>query len=385
MVKMLQVFSNWKWTGPAEHALNAAVYFMKKGNGVVFACADPPVPVEDSLSKRAREAGLAMIDGLYLNKHFNPWQNARDIFRLRARMQKDRFQLIHTHLSNDHLLVAGAAALGKRRVPIIRTVYDGPELPPTPRNRMIINHYTDSLITVSQAAKQAIVRDYTVPADRIQTICPGVDANYFNPLIDGRAARERFGIAGQAPVVGIVARVQRHRRFEILLQALSQVIREMPRLKALIIGRGTHIEEVAMQPVHRLGLANNVILTGYHLEGYRELLAALDVKIFLVPGSDGSCRAVREAMAMGKPVIAANRGMLPELVEDGVSGLVVDDTPELLAQAIVRLAGDAPLRRKMGEAARQRICREYSLEGQMEKVEAVYRQALTSITDAAAG
>jgi len=183
-------------------------------------------------------------------------------------------------------------------------------------------------------------------------------------------------------VVGIVARVQRHRRFEVLLQALSRVVKELPRLKALLIGRGTHIEEVAVKPVRELGLANTVILTGYHLEGYRELLAALDVKIFLVPGSDGSCRAVREAMAMGKPVIAANRGMLPELVEDGVSGLVVDDTPELLAQAIVRLAKDVPLRRKMGEAARQRICREYSLDLQLEKVEAVYRQALASIADA---
>ncbi len=385
MLTMLHLFSNWKWTGPSEHALNTAVYFMKKGYGVVFACAKPPLPVEDSLMHRAREAKLTVEDGLYLNKHCNPWQNVRDILRLRACMRANRFQLIHTHLPNDHLLTAGAFALGARRIPVIRTVYDGLALPPTLRNRMIINHYTDSLITVSQAAKQAIVRDYTVPADRIQTICPGVDADYFNPLIDGRAARQRYGIATDDPVVGIVARVQRHRRFEILLEALSQVIREMPRLKALIIGRGTHIDEVARQPVHRLGLANNVILTGYHLEGYRELLAALDVKIFLVPGSDGSCRAVREAMAMGKPVIAANRGMLPELVEDGVSGLVVDDTPEQLAQAIVRLAGDAPLRRKMGEAARQRICREYSLDGQMEKVEAVYRQALTSISDAGTG
>jgi glycosyltransferase involved in cell wall biosynthesis len=355
---------------------------MKKGYGVVFACASPPVPVEDSLIKRARDAGLAVVGGLYLNKHFNPWQNVRDLFRLRACMQTYRFQLIHTHLPNDHLLVAGGVALGKLRVPVIRTVYDGLELPPTPRNRLLINHATDRLITVSQASKRSISRDFTLPPDRIHAICPGVDVNYFTPQIDGRAARERFGIAGDDPVVGIVARVQRHRRFEVLLQALSRVVKELPRLKALLIGRGTHIEEVAVNPVRQLGLANNVILAGYHLEGYRELLAALDIKIFLVPGSDGSCRAVREAMAMGKPVIAANRGMLPELVEDGVSGLVVDDTPETLAQVIVRLAKDVQLRRKMGEAARQRICREYSLDVQLEKVEGVYRQALASIADA---
>jgi glycosyltransferase involved in cell wall biosynthesis len=381
-MNMLHIFSNWKWTGPAEHALNTAVYCRKKGYGVVFACASPPVPVEDSLMQRARDAGLTVEDGLYLNKHFHPWQNARDIIRLRACIHKNGFQLIHTHLSNDHLLIAAARALGGKCVPVIRTVYDGLELPPTPRNRYVINHATDSLITVSQASKLSISRDFALPQQRIWTICPGVDSNYFNPQIDGRAARERYGIAGDDPVVGIVARVQRHRRFEVLLEALSRVIREIPRLKALLIGRGTHIEEVAIKPVRELGLANNVILTGYHLDGYRELLAALDAKIFLVPGSDGSCRAVREAMAMGKPVIAANRGMLPELVEDGVSGMVVNDTPENLARAIIRMVNDPPLRRNMGEAARQRICREYSLAVQLEKLEAVYRQALDSTADA---
>jgi glycosyltransferase involved in cell wall biosynthesis len=120
-------------------------------------------------------------------------------------------------------------------------------------------------------------------------------------------------------------------------------------------------------------------MTGYHLADYPQLLAALDVKIFLVPGSDGSCRAVREAMAMGKPVIAARRGMLPELVQDGVSGFVVEDTPENLARAIISLVNDLPLRRKMGEAARQRICSEFSIKGQMEKVESVYRQTLKSV------
>ena len=375
-MNMLHIFSNWKWTGPAEHALNTAVYFMKKGCAVIFACAAPPKPVEDSLMQRARAAGLSLEDGLHLNKHCNPWQNAHDIVRLRACIRKNGFQLIHTHLPNDHLLTAAALSLGRRRVPVIRTVYDGWELRPTLRNRLLINHCTDSLITVSRVLKRSISRDFALSEERMRVICPGVDVDYFNPLLDGRAARERHGIAGEDPVVGVVARVQRHRRFEILLQALSRVIKEMPRLKVLLIGRGTHIEEVAIKPIRRLGLANNVILTGYHLEGYRELLAALDVKIFLVPGSDGSCRAVREAMAMGKPVIAANRGMLPELVEDGVSGLVVNDTAENLAQAIIRLVNDPPLRKKMGEAARQRICSAYRLELQMEKVADVYRGLL---------
>ena len=378
-MNLLHIFSNWKWTGPAEHALNAAVHFMQKGHRVVFACAVPPQPVEDSILKRAEQAGLEIQKGLYLNKHFTIRRNARDMYRLRSYVQSNSFQLIHTHLPNDHLLTAGARLLGACRVPIIRTVYDGPELRPTLRNRLLMKYCTDSLITVSEAARQAISNVFRIPACRIWNICPGVDCDKFNPGIDGSGVRKQYGISADDPVVGIVARVQKHRRFEVLIRALSQVIEQIPRLKVLLIGRGTHMEEIAVKPVHELGLENNIIMTGYHLEDYPEMLAALDVKIFLVPGSDGSCRAVRETMAMGKPVIAAKRGMLPELVQDGVSGFVVEDTPENLARALISLVNDLPLRRKMGEAARQRICSEFSIKGQMEKVESVYRQTLESV------
>jgi glycosyltransferase involved in cell wall biosynthesis len=377
-MNLLHIFSNWKWTGPAEHALNAAVHFMKKGHRVVFACALPPHPVEDSLIQRAEQAGLEIQKGLYLNKHLTMLRSAGDMYRLRSYMQSNRFQLIHTHLPNDHLLTAGARLLGACRVPIIRTVYDGPEFRPTLRNRLLLKYCTDSLITVSEAARQAISNVFRIPARRIWNICPGVDCEKFHPGIDGSPVRKQYGISADDPVVGIVARVQKHRRFEVLIRALSQVIEQIPRLKVLLIGRGTHMEEIAVKPVHELGLEKNIIMTGYHLEDYPALLAALDVKIFLVPGSDGSCRAVREAMAMGKPIIAANRGMLPELVQDGVSGFVVEDTPDNLARAIIRLVTDVPLRRKMGEASRQRICSEFSLNGQMDKVESVYRQTLHS-------
>ena len=78
-------------------------------------------------------------------------------------------------------------------------------------------------------------------------------------------------------------------------------------------------------------------------------------------------------MAMGKPVIVANRGMLSEIVEDGISGLVVEDTPENLAHAIINLAKDVGLREKMGEAARKRMIEDFNLDAQLAKVEGVYK------------
>jgi glycosyltransferase involved in cell wall biosynthesis len=308
----------------------------------------------------------------YLNKHFNVWHNACDVLRLRNYIMSTTVDLIHTHLVNDHLIAALAVMCSSRKIPLIRSLYDGTGQAITARDRLLISHTADGVITVSEMAQRTIQKQSGIPAGKIWKICPGVDCNRFNQHIDGGAVRLKYGVGEDDPLVGIVARVQTHRRFDIFIRAIKQVAREMPRIKVFIIGRGTHIQEVAIQPVKEMGLTDNVVFTGYHLHGYPELLAALDVKVFLVPGTDGSCRAVREAMAMGKPVIVSDRGMLPEIVEDGVSGLVVDDTPENLAHAIRTLLKNDTVRKKMGEAARKRMSEDYNSTLQNEKIESVY-------------
>jgi len=81
---------------------------------------------------------------------------------------------------------------------------------------------------------------------------------------------------------------------------------------------------------------------------------------------------------MGKPVVVAKRGMLPEIVDDGVNGLVVDDTPENLARAISHLLKNKELRKKMGEAGRKKMNEESNLIHQQGKIEEIYRQTCNS-------
>jgi len=371
-MRVLHLFSNWKWTGPAEHALATARHLSDRSYTLTFACGAPPRAVEDSLEMRAEEAGIPLDRSLYLDKHFHLWHNTRDVLRLRTYIQTAVPDLIHTHLGNDHLVAALARTSSLRKVPLVRSVYDGTGKSLTWRDRLLLSHAADGVITVSGIAHKTIQKLSGIPEGRLWTICPGVDVSRYHQNIDGSGVRQRYGVGEKDPLVGIVARVQTHRRFDIFIRAIKQVVREIPQLKVFVIGRGTHIQEVAIHPVEEMGLAEHVVFTGYHLHGYPELLAALDVKIFLVPGTDGSCRAVREAMALGKPVIVSDRGMLPEIVEDGVSGLVVDDTPDTLARAITTLVRDTALRKKMGEAARKRMEEEFNSTKQNEKIEQVY-------------
>ena len=80
---------------------------------------------------------------------------------------------------------------------------------------------------------------------------------------------------------------------------------------------------------------------------------------------------------MGKPVVVADRGMLPELVEDGVSGIVAKDTPDALARATLELLRDPKLRQEMGRAAFEKARRDFRLDRQVQEVETFYQEMIS--------
>jgi glycosyltransferase involved in cell wall biosynthesis len=105
--------------------------------------------------------------------------------------------------------------------------------------------------------------------------------------------------------------------------------------------------------VKQRGLEKNVIFTGYRKDDYGDVINLFDFKVFLTPGSDGSCRAVREALACGKPVIASRKGILPELIEDGKTGILVADRTADLVCSILTMARELNFRQQCSHAARQ--------------------------------
>ena len=219
----------------------------------------------------------------------------------------------------------------------------------------------------------------TIFPDRdIQQVDIPVDTDLFRPLEKSARLLKEFGLQAGTPVGGIVARVQKHRNFALLLDAIEQVAKVIPDFKFLIVGRGTHIDTVARQPVKDRGLDRNVIFAGYRKEDYSDVLNLFDYKIFLVPGSDGSCRAVREAMACAKPVIASRRGILPELIRDGETGILTEEKPADLARAMMTMIKDKDFRLSCSRAARQYAETVLSPQRYVRKVMACYDSLLES-------
>ncbi|HHT9118922.1 MAG TPA: glycosyltransferase family 4 protein [Candidatus Hypogeohydataceae bacterium YC41] len=380
-MKILHLFSNWKWTGPAEHALQLAQRLSLRGHQVLFAYGRPPKEDLEGIRQKAQALGVKTIE-LELEKHLHLFANMKDLWELRSILKDFKPELIHTHLANDHLLGGVAARLFYPSAKVLRTSYEGEGLEPSLRNKMLLRYFTSGLVTVSEKGRERCINLFSLPPERIWKVEVGVDTNRFNPQKYSRdasppkadtALRRSLGIGPSEVVVGIVARIQRHRRFDVFLEAFRQASSQMPNLRAMLIGRGTHMHPVAVEPTRRMGLNGRVLFPGYKEgEEYVEALASMDIKVFLVPGTDGSCRAVREAMAMGIPVIVARRGMLPEMVKEGKVGFVIEDNPENLSEVILTLARNETLRRNMGQAAREWALEHFSLDREVDKVEAIY-------------
>ena len=371
-MKILHLFSNWKWTGPAEPALNLAISLQKLGHDVSFACGNAPDGSNNLVAMKAIDRGVTPITEFNLSKHFRFVSNLRDVSHLKKFIKSEKFDIVHTHLPNDHLVGGLAAKRSGMNVFTVRTDYSGIPLTRTLRTRYLIKKLTDGLIVISEKSRAGNIERFNLPETIVQKIEGAIDLYRFNPENKKQDFKKSLCIEDSDVIVGIVARVQRHRQFDVLLKAISIALKSFPRLKLLIIGRGTNINEIAVEPVNEMNINKNVIFAGYRRNDYVDVLACMDINMFLVPGSDGSCRAVREVMAMGKPVIASKRGILPELIVDGQTGLIVNEKAEDIADAILRLANNKELRDKLGMSSREKAAKEFGLGKQAEIVERFY-------------
>jgi glycosyltransferase involved in cell wall biosynthesis len=387
-VKILHLFSDWKWTGAAEPVVNLCQALQKRGHEVTLAYRRPPVDAAESLEKGVKEKALKGIDCF----HLAPIAKPHHIFRLKDivsdirgiahYIDQERFDIVNFHNSHDHVVGGLAVRASRRHPPAIRMDHKRDSLKADPVSRWFFRRYTDGLITFSEQSRARLVRAFGFSPGQVAKVATAVDLIRFDPYKKYKDMRPVFGIPSSSPVVGIVARFQRYRRTDVLLEAMAHVIKAIPEARLLLVGHSSQMQQSVIEPMERLGIASRVILAGYRKDDYRDMLACMDIFCLLTPGSDGTARALREAMAMGKPAVVTNKGMLPELVQDRVTGFVVQESPEALYRALLTLLQDERLRRVMGQAAYEMANREFRLERQAGEVEYFYRKILKAVSPA---
>jgi len=378
-VNILHIYSEWKWTGPSEPIFNLCAGLKQQGHNVFVACLEAPDDVKKTtLPGRLRERGMELVPLRSLGKLtflFALWDN---INRIEKFISRHGIDIIHAHSSLDHFIAAKAVRHLQVKPKIVCTNHKGIPLLPSLITNWLIKQKTDGYITLSRTLLLIDRQNFNLPIERSWFIEGAVDINRFNTESVKKNMRPELGISIDDLVIGVIARVQRHRRFEIILSSFAKLIKEFPNLKLLIIGRGTYQDEVLVNPVKEMGIERNIIHIKQRLNDndYVEHLAVMDFGVFLVPGSDGSCRAVREMMAMGKTVIVSMQGVLPEIIENNITGLVIEDTVENLTQAIRSLITNRSLIAKYGISARNQASNNFDITAQVKRIGEIYRVLL---------
>ncbi len=230
---------------------------------------------------------------------------------------------------------------------------------------------------------QAVADDHRqqgVRPQRARVIYDGLPPESFALSDERLAVRAEFGIAPDAPLVGLVGRLTAWKGQDFFLQALATARVQVPGLRAIIIGEGGPGDEAFVAHLHRmvaeLGLTDTVVFAGLRSDVPR-LLSALDVLAHTSVEPEPFGLVIIEGMAAGLPVIATRAGGAAEVIEDGVSGLLVlPGDAVALARAVVHLVGDRDRAKALGRTARRRAQNIFTVDRFVQAVSEIYHDVL---------
>jgi sugar transferase (PEP-CTERM/EpsH1 system associated) len=229
----------------------------------------------------------------------------------------------------------------------------------------------DDVVFVSDDARRVALAARAVGDRRVHTILNGIDLDACARAGDSRPrARAEFGIAADAPVAGIVARLTAAKDHVNLFDAFVRVREAHRDARLLVVGDG-ELRDVLVEAAARRGLASAVIFAGRRSD-VADLLSAMDVFV-LSSATEGLAMTLLEAMAAGLPVVATRVGGNPEVVIDGATGtLVAPHDPAALAAAIVAVLGDRGRARTMGERGAERARERFGVDAMVGRYVALY-------------
>ena len=233
-------------------------------------------------------------------------------------------------------------------------------------DRELIGRWSDLFFAVSRADRRRMVDLERVNPTRICVMPNAVPVS----IATGQDVRLELGIPKTAPVIVTVCQLRPEKALDLLVEATREVRASSPDVRVLIAGDGD--EEVRLRDqIETAGLGDNVLLLGTRRD-VPDLLIAADIAV-CCSDFEGTPLSVMEYMAAAKPVVATRVGGLPEMIEDGVHGLLVERRDASgLARALSELIGTRARAREMGARGRERQQREFDLRTTIRNLEELY-------------
>ncbi|MGH7571442.1 MAG: glycosyltransferase [Gemmatimonadota bacterium] len=319
---------------------------------------------ESPLALRTRAEGFDVLPHPY-GGEVNPLA----VGNLRRLIARHRPDVVHTHDTHSLTSVALAARLVRPRPVVVGHRRVDFHIRPSRFSHWKYARGADHLIAVSRRVKEILIED-GVPPGHITVIHSGIELETPSPP-DGPDLRDRLGADPDAPVVLTIASLEAYKDHPTLIEAAALLFERRPQARWAVLGTGGLLD-ATVAAVERRGLADRLRYLGF-VEGARGWLPQADVFV-LTSKTEGLGTSVLDAMAAGVPVVATAAGGIPEMIEDGRTGLLASPgDARSLANAIDRVLSDPSLARRLAGAAAERV-RDFEIARTVEKTERLYRE-----------
>ncbi len=288
-------------------------------------------------------------------------------------IREEKIDIIHAHTRVTQVMAGFARVfLG---TPVVTTCHGYYK---RRLGRKIFPLWGHQTIAISQGVADHLLQDFKLAPDRVVMVNNGVDFEDLDAChaeMPGDAAKESYGFSASDPVLGIVARIVEDKGHEYLIRALAMLKPSFPTIRALIVGDGRHAGYLKKLTAE-LGLEKNIIFTG-NVEDISRPVSAMD--IFALPAiwREGFGLSIVEAMAFRKPVIVSNIWALNSLIENNVTGILIEPKQvEPLAGAVRFLLENPKEAQRIGNTAREMAQKSFTVGRMADEIRQVYEKVL---------
>ncbi len=326
------------------------------------------LPTDEDFAEELQRQGVeVIIHNLSPIGFYNLFLCISSIRYLLRLIDNHKIALVHTDGPRNTIYAGLASKL--KRLPLVYHIRDSNR----DRYDRILYHLSTRIILVAQVLRVRF--DWVLNDEKFVTIYNGVDLKE-NIQLSSSQIKKEFKIANDHLTIVSTGRVEPDKGQKHLVEACG-LLKERINFHLILVGEVVDSEyvKVCENIALKYGIRDCLTFTGYRedIDGILQ-----DADIFVVPSTaEAFSRAVIEAMAMGKPVVATDVGGTKEAIEDGVSGFVVQPVDAAaMAERILALAKDEKLRQKFGADARKRVEELFTIEKNVLKTEQVYKELL---------
>ncbi len=368
-LRLLLLNSSAIYGGGEYYVLQLAKHMKNRGHNVIIGCREN----KSLYNKCISEDILAEHIDFRENGSKNLIKNLRRIKQLAL---ANSIQIIHTNTGNDR--TAGAVAARLAKAAHVTSCHSLLSISRNLTHRYRNNNLTNAFIADGETIKKLLTEKDGIDAGKISVINNGIDpADMVKDENSRKKIRQQYRISESDIVIGNTARFVYFKGQKYLLTAFASLCEKIKNVKLMLVGDGEWLKDLQSYALI-LNISEHVIFTGFR-EDLREFYSVFD--IYVQPSTDGGGElfpfTVLYAMAQQLPVIATNIGEMPVMVDDGKSGLIIEEkSPYRITEALENLVNNPELRLKLGRAGYEKLLNEYTVDKMIDKTEKLYNDVL---------